>query len=87
MGSTGDRAASLTIGEREDRTWGRAVSSASCGLPPSANPITNEALDATATDAVRTAAVRARFSINLATDAYNPVQWPIVNKVQSSGEN
>ena len=68
MGSTGDRAASLMIEGREAGAWGRAASSASCGLPPPTNPITNEAVDATAIDAVRTAVVRARIGINLPTE-------------------
>jgi hypothetical protein len=50
MGSTGDRAASLMFGRREARTWGRAASSASCGLPLPANSITNEATKRTAID-------------------------------------
>jgi hypothetical protein len=72
MGSTGDRAASLTIEGREDRTWGRAVLSVSYGLSSSANQITSEALDAAAPDAVRTIVVRTR-GINLPNDAYDAV--------------
>ena len=71
MGSTGDRAASLMLGEREAGAWGRAASSVSCGLPLPANSITNEATKGTAIDAVRTVGVRAGIIINLPTDAYD----------------
>ncbi len=87
MGSIGDRAASLTIGGRAGCLWGRAASSASCGLPLPVNPITNETLDATATVLARTVIVRARISINSPTDAYNPARWSTVNKAPSFGVN
>jgi len=87
MGSIGDRAASLTIGERTGCPWGQAASSASFGLSSPVNPFTNETLNDSATAVARTLTVRARISINLPTDAYNPAQWPIVNKAPSFGVN
>lgn len=71
MGSTGDRAASLMLEGREAGAWGRAASSASCGPPPPANSITNEAIKRTAVEAVRAVGVCAASGINLPTDAYD----------------
>jgi hypothetical protein len=87
MGSIGDRAASLTIGGRAGYLWGRVAWSESCGRPLPVNPVTNATLNASATVVARTLTVRARISINLPTDAYNPAQWPIVNKAPSFGVN
>lgn len=61
--------------------------SASCGLPPSANPITKEALDTTATDAMRAADARVDMGINLPTDAYDAFQGSNVNKAPFLGTN
>ena len=51
MGSIGDRAASLMIGGRKGRSWGRAASSASRVLPPPSNPDIHEISHGTAVNA------------------------------------
>jgi hypothetical protein len=63
MGSTGDRAASLMLEGREAGACGGAASSASCGPPPPANSITNEAPKRTAIEAVRTVGVCAAVAL------------------------
>jgi hypothetical protein len=70
MGSTGDRAASLMLGEREACAWGRAASSVSCGLPLPTNSINHEVTKRTTLEAAPTVGARAESSINLPTDAY-----------------
>jgi hypothetical protein len=86
MGSTGDRAASLMLGEREACTWGRTASSASCGQPRSTNPKTNEALDGTGSDTVLPAAVRAFIHINLPIDIWNTAYGGVRTKSLFWGE-
>jgi hypothetical protein len=70
MGSTGDRAASLMLGEREACAWGQAASSVSCGLPLPTNSINHEVTTRTTLEAAPTIGARAGSSINLPTDAY-----------------
>jgi hypothetical protein len=73
MGSTGDRAASLMLGEREACTWGRMASSASFGQPRSTIPKTYEASEGAATGANRMVVLCPRIGIS-PTDNYKLVQ-------------
>jgi hypothetical protein len=87
MGSTGDRAASLMLGEREACTWGRTASSAPFGPSWSTIPKTIEASEGAATGADRMVVLCARVGINSPTDAYKSVQWWKLSKVPSFGTN
>jgi len=85
MGSTGDRAASLMLGEREACAWGRATSSLSCGLPLPANSINHEVTKRTTLEAAPTVGARAGSSINLPTDAYETTSLDMRTKPQLFG--